>query len=65
MEVGWGGQETFFFYYSLFREFESSLVREFKLFWEFGLFFLNFVKFATSGFYDRCSGTGCESVVGW
>jgi len=32
--------------FSLFCEFESSVVREFKLLWEFGPFFEIFMKFA-------------------
>jgi len=65
MWVGWGA--GILFLNPLFREFESSLVWEFELFWEFRFFWEEFCKVHKTrefGFRGRCSGSGCESVIG-
>jgi len=65
MNGGWAGSRK---HSALIREFESSLVREFEVFREFGLFqefCENSQKSLSSGFRNLCSGTDCESVIGW
>jgi len=62
---------------SRFCEFESSLVQEFELFWELGLFWelceicelgkihkIHELR-ETHGFCHHCLGTGCKLVIGW
>ena len=43
---------------SLFQKYESSLVREFELFWEFHEIW------DFHGVHGLCSGTGCELTIG-
>jgi len=65
MNGGDRGARTFSFFLSHFHECESSLVGEFELFREFGVFFGNFAKVVSLGFRDRCLGSGCEMVIRW
>ena len=59
---GWPGSRELS---ARFQEFESSLVQKFKFFREFCEIHEISELWETRGFCDRCSGTDCESVIGW